>query len=476
MATGSSILVWCAIAPAVLVVAWALDAVAADSGGRTGLWPPGKLEVSASCGPIKIEEPIRTADLSFFKKPNWLSELSLGVEECYDTNIYLSGVDTRLLPPSFSVPSGSAVARQNLSSFVTTLSPRIGLDLAAMLSGQEVLQTFSVAYAPVFQIYHGASDENNNAHHFLTELKGSRGSFSFDVAGALSFVDGERMAPTYPGGLENAAAPTAPRERRRQLNSQATINLQYDAGAWFVRPTGSLLLWDMMTKLLNVEGYQNYVDRYEAGGGVDIGRRVSSQFAVTLGYRYGHQYQQKLPFEPFESSNNFQRVLVGVDGKPWPWLEVNLKFGPDFRHYGTDAPVRDKNRVTYYGYGSVKATLTKNDRVSFTFNEWLWTSQLGQIPYFDSSYDLSYTHRFGKHLELDLGGIVHRYDYTLGDAPSSRRDDIEYIAFAGVRYAFNVHAAADITYSFDAGRSLLNNVVDRSFNRHLVALRVRFSF
>jgi len=362
-----------------------LDAIAADSAYRTGPQPPGKLEVDASCGPIQIEEPSRTADLPFFKKPTWLSELYLGAEECYDTNVYLSGVDNKNLPPSFSVPPGSAVARKNLSSFVTTLSPRIGLDLAALFGG-ETLQAFSLVYAPAFQIYQDASDEDNNAHRFLTELKGSRGPFSFDVDGAVSFVDGDRVAPTYPGGLENAAATTAPRERRRQLNSQATINLQYDAGAWFVRPTGSLLFWDMQTKLLDVEGYQNYVDRYEVGGGADIGRRVSPEFAVTLGSRYGHQYQQKLPFEPLESSNNFQRVLVGVEGKPWKWLEVNLRLGPDFRDYGSDAPVRDKNRVTYYGHGSASATLTERDRVGFTFNQWLWTSQLGKIPYFDSRY------------------------------------------------------------------------------------------
>ena len=473
----------CALAFVVLLVAAALDAVAADSAYTTVLWPPGRLEVNASCGPIKIPEPSRTANLPVFRKPDWLSELSLGVEECYDTNVYLSGVDHKFLPSSFSVASGSAVARNNLSSFVTTVSPRIGLDLiplfSALFSGGKTLQTFSLAYAPSFAFYHGESDENNYAHRFLTALNGSRGSFSFDVDGSLSFIDGSRMAPTYPGALENAAAPTAPRERRRQLNSQATIDLKYDAGAWFLRPTGSLLFWDMQTKLLDVEGYQNYVDRYELQGGADIGRRVSSQFAVTLGYRYGHQFQEKLPFRPLESSNDFQRVLVGVEGKPWQWLKVNLRFGPDFRDFGSHAAVRDRNRVTYYGQGSVTATPTESDRVSFTFNEWLWTSQLGQIPYFDSSYELSYAHAVGTHLQLELGGVVHRYDYTLGDAPGSARDDIEYIAFAGVRYAFNTHFSADLTYAFHVGRNLLDNVVDastRSFDRNLVSLRARFAF
>jgi hypothetical protein len=60
----------------------------------------------------------------------------------------------------------------------------------------------------------------------------------------------------------------------------------------------------MMTKLLDVTGYQNYVDRYDVNGGADFGYRVEPQLAVTLGYRYGHQYQEQLSFSPFSSPSN----------------------------------------------------------------------------------------------------------------------------------------------------------------------------
>ncbi len=158
---------------------------------------------------------------------------------------------------------------------------------------------------------------------------------------------------------------------------------------------------------------------------------------------------------------------------------MNLQFGPDFRDYVSEAAVRDKHRVTYYGRGSLTATLTERDHVTFRFNEWLWTSQLGQIPYFDSSYELGYSHAFGQKLGVELGGVVHRYDYTLGDAPSSARDDIEYIAFGGWSYALNAHASADIAYAFHRGANLLGQVPNpstRSFERHLVTLRAQFTF
>ena len=440
---------------------------------------PDRLEVNASCGPVKILKAARTEDLPFFSKPSWLSELSLDVEECYDSNVYLSGVDHQFVPPSFAAPSGSAVARKDRSSFVTTVSPRIGLDLTPLFGGGKTLQVFSLAYEPSFAIYHGESDESNDAHRLISELKAGGDSFFFDLGGSLRFVDGERMAPTYPGGFENAGAPTGPRDRRKQLNGQAAADFEYDLGPWFLRPIASYLFWDMKTKQEDVEGYQNYVDRSEVAGGSDVGYRLSSRFAITLGYRYGHQFQEKLRFRELQSNNDFQRVLVGLEGKPWSWLDMKVQLGPDFRDYASNAPLNHQDRVTYYGQGSITATPTERDRLTFTFNEWLWTSQLGQIPYFDSRYALSYTRTLVEDLDVEIGGIAHRYDYTIGDAPNSARDDLEYVAFAGMYYALGSHGSVDLTYAFDGGRNLLDHVDNgstRAFERHLVTLKARVTF
>ena len=49
----------------------------------------------------------------------------------------------------------------------------------------------------------------------------------------------------------------------------------------FFRPTGSLQYWDMMTDQRTISGYQNWIDRYDVNGGMDL---VSSTiFAALLG-------------------------------------------------------------------------------------------------------------------------------------------------------------------------------------------------
>ena len=40
-------------------------------------------------------------------------------------------------------------------------------------------------------------------------------------------------------------------------------------------------------------GYQDYVDRYDVNVGGDLGFKVSPNWALTLGYRDGYQFQQQ---------------------------------------------------------------------------------------------------------------------------------------------------------------------------------------
>jgi len=297
----------------------------------------------------------------------------------------------------------------------------------------------------------------------------------------LSFIDGSREGPTYPGGFLNAYATTAPRERRKQLNDHATVVFLYHQDKWFVRPTASLLYYDMMTELLNVKGYQNYADRYDVNGGADFGYRVEPQLAVTLGYRYGHQYQEQFSFSPYSSPSNYQRVLLGIEGQPWEWLAVELQFGPDFRSYPPDiathiTPVSDKHPVYYYGEANLTATITAKDMLNFKYKQWQWVSQLGNIPYFDSTYQLSYRRKLSDPLTLDLMGSILSSDYTSGNLPTSLRDDYGYNLSTSLGYSFK-HITANLTYTFNAGRNAQDGVVapqTREFNRNLISVGAGF--
>ena len=117
----------------------------------------------------------------------------------------------------------------------------------------------------------------------------------------------------------------------------------------------SLLYYNLKTDWHNAGiapylGYQNFPDRYDVNGGADLGFKVIPALAVTLGYRYGHQYQEQFPAtisgDRHYSSSDYQRVLVGLEGNLWSWLNVRLVAGPDFRVYNSMAPVNDFHPVT----------------------------------------------------------------------------------------------------------------------------------
>ena len=114
-----------------------------------------------------------------------------------------------------------------------------------------------------------------------------------------------------------------------------------------------------------------------------------------------------------------------------------------------------------------------------SYRQFQWVSQLGKIPYFDSTYKLNYRRRLTDQLALDLGGAVLSSDYTSGNLPASQRDDLEYVASARLSYSFNAHLSVNLSYEFDAGRNGLDGVANpstRAFDRNLISFGVLAKF
>ncbi len=123
--------------------------------------------------------------------------------------------------------------------------------------------------------------------------------------------------------------------------------------------------------------------------------------------------------------------------------------------------------------------MTPDDTLAFKYKQWQWVSSTGKIPYFDSTYDLSYTRALTKQLGLTLGARLLDSDYTSGNQASSLRNDLQVTFTAGVRYAFNSHLSADLTYTADLGRNVEDHVANaqfRQFNRNLISLGAQFKF
>ncbi|MGO8699428.1 MAG: hypothetical protein ACLQVY_17110 [Limisphaerales bacterium] len=435
--------------------------------------------------------PTPASDALAWQKPAWLTDLSLSLREGYDDNVFMTGADPKVLP-AYSVTAGSIAALENHSSWLTTVSPRVGVDFAPLLGDQKTFEALSLAYAPDFFIYHDLPWQSYDAHRFLTAIKGQAGNLSFNAANTLTYIDGSDYGPTFPGGgnYYNAWASVIEGQRVKQLQDLSKISVRYDWDKFFVRPTASLTYFDVMSQLLDLpeldghpNGYQNYPDRYDVNGGADFGYKVTPETALTLGYRYGHQYQQQMSFSPDSSPSDYQRLLLGAEGKPLKWLTMSLQGGPDFRSYAPDTathttPVNDLHPVKYYGEGTVSVQPSSKDTIAFNYKAYQWVSICGKVPYFDNRYELSYHRSLFDKLTLDLGARAWDADFTSGNLSSSKRDDMLYNASAGLTWAATAHFDVNLTYTANLGRNF-ENMVDaqyRDYDQDLVSLGLKYKF
>lgn len=420
-----------------------------------------------------------------WQKPAWLTDASVAARESYDDNVLLV--------------SGNGLPEQ--SSWVTTFSPRLGFNFAPLWSNQHFFKTLTFLYAPDFNIYHNAPDESYDAQRFNDSIKGAAGPFSISADNSFLYNFGSRNAPIYaasqlPGGntndkFRNFYAQAVPRERRKQIQDRGTVTLQYDWNQFFVRPAATLLYYNLKTIFENTSaapylGYQNWPNRYDVNGGADVGYRLTPSLAVLMGYRYGHQSQAQFPADisadRHYSSNDYQRALFGLEGNLWSWLNVKISAGPDFRSYNSMAPVNSYHPVFPYAEATLTANITTNQSLTFYTKEWEWVASTGLVPYYDSTYTLSYHWNASRHWAFDLGGKVLNAAFSSGnDGAASLRDDIQYTVALGITYNFSANLSTSIAYSYDLGRHLDNLASQyapsyRDFDHQLVSLGVQYKF
>ena len=386
-------------------------------------------------------------------KPAWLTDLSIGFKESYDSNLLLGGASL----PQLTGASAGLTAQTTKSSWVSTISPKIGIDFVPLLGDQKVFQTLAIGYAGDYSIYSDDSAESNYAHRFLTSVKGKLDAFKFSLDNTFAYIDGSNIAPFYPGGYRSAYATAVPRERRNQFQDRSKVFVQYDNGKFFVRPIASLLYYNLNTVKQNITGYQNYANRSDVNGGLDLGYKVLPDIAATIGYRYGSQYQQQFSWDLHSASNTYNRVLFGAEGKFQKWLTFQFQLGPDFRSYDGVAVshltyVNYQSPVVFYGDASVAAQITSVDKLTFLFKDWRWVSSTGLVPYQDSSYSLTYSRKLGDHFSASLQTIAADSNYTSAQRTTSgQRNDWMFTVSPGVTYTFNSHFSATVAYSANWG-------------------------
>ncbi len=421
--------------------------------------------------PVIDAKQIETSD--DMKKPAWLTELSVTTKETYDSNVF--GADV-------SRPSNSAAPVANVSSWLTSVTPKIGLNFASLLDygkdEQKTVEVFSLSYAPEVVRYSDAASENYEAHRVATQIKGRVDSFSYNLEDSFVYVDGNRNTPQY---LTQSAYGTAiARERREQIQDRGLLILRNDWDKFFVRAVGSATYYDLNSYHYNPvgarAGWQNYVDRYDVNAGGDIGYKITNNFAATLGYRRGYQYQESFDWSTASSNNDYDRILAGIEGKPLKWLKIELQAGPDFHYYNpSNMSVGHAEQINSpYIDGNVSAEVTSKDTLTARVKQWQWVSSTGTASYQDSTYEFIYKRKWLKQLSSTIGVMVQDSHYN---APTDR-DDWLYTYAAGLKYDLNEYCGFFTDYSYSRGENGVDGLTGdgREFERHLVTIGVKGSF
>lgn len=430
-----------------------------------------------SCAAPALADDITSAS-SEWKKPVWLTDLSLGLKESYDSNVYLSGADAA---------PGYDVATKNKASWVTTISPKIGVDFAKLLDSGSPVKTFAFGYVPDFAIYHDAPSESYSAHRLTTAIKTQSDTVAVSFDNTLTYIDGDEDGLIYPSG-SSSFVHSAVRERRKQWQDRSKLSVKADFGPVFIRPTVSLLYYDLGTDFSTATSCSNYIDRYDINGGADVGYNVTKTTALTLGYRYGHQEQALLPLaidaSQTSASNNYQRILLGAEGSPMKWLKVEAAVGPEYISYTDRRPYKggvmangriDSNPTDLYAEVSLTATLSATDTLAFKYKRWDWVSSTGKNAYRDTMYDAVFRHQLTEALQLEVGLRAWQSDYD----PSSLRNDWLYTATLGAKYAVTKNLCLELAYSYDRGlndQSGIANPATRQFVRSITSVGATWKY
>ena len=408
------------------------------------------------------------------------------LKETFDSNIYLQ--DNKPIP--FNVLQAEAAGlhpvEANKGSFVTTVTPKVGLDYKPSASFN-----LSAAYAPEAAFYHSAPSENYVTHRGTLNFNGAIENTSWELLNTATYIDGSTVGPTFARTDDIPAIGGIPlRDRRAAFIFRNSFRLTQTEGDWFFRQVASTYIHDFQTDQHYLTAaqkalfsYENYVDRQEISGGLDIGYDVGKKTFLVVGYRYGRQDQFTLPGAGGTTlhstyGNAYHRILFGVEGSPASWLKLAVLAGPDIRQFDSGTPAGfDRNKLLYYWDASVTVLPDKNDTLTLKSTRYEQPAFSSFSMYQDIKTDLSWRHKFNDQFSTQIGFTLYVGDW---EKPVNR-DDWIYTPNATADYAFNKHLSAELAYSYDWVDSKVPASVEpftnsHEFTRHLISLAVKCTF
>ena len=417
----------------------------------------------------------------------WKAEA--GVKETYDDNVYIQNTASDLNSVSVARANGLNPVPAKKSSFLTTLQPRLTLNYKPCGEFNAAL-----GYAPDIALYYSAADEDYIAHRATLNFNGKIKNAVWEWLNAETFVEGGTLGPTFARNQDVPAIGGIPlRDRREQFVDRNNFRVTLPFGNWFIRPVASGYYHDFLTQQkLNPSAiytnycYENYLDRQDVNGGIDVGYDVGKKTYLVAGYRYGRQDQFVGPNSantaftdsPYDSS--YHRVLFGVEGSPVSWLKLAALGGPEFRSWAAGTPAGfDRHKIEYWVDASATLIPGKKDTVMLLFRRFEQPAFSSQSVYDDITYSATWKHTFNEHWSASAGLQLYIGDWQL---PVYREDWI-YTPSLSVAYVFDKHWSAEAAASGDWAENQTPTSAPkaqyaegREYTRHLVSLTVKYAF
>ena len=414
----------------------------------------------------------------------WKAEAT--VKESYDSNVYLQNTAPYAANVAAAQAAGYTPVEANKGSFITTLTPKVGLDYKP---GGAV--NVSAAYSPEIGLYYSTEDEDYITHRGTINFNGAHENTSWELLNAATYIQGSRQGPTFARPDDIPAIGGVPiRDRRAAFILKNSFRLTQTAGNWLFRPVASCYVHDFQTDQhyqpsaqKKMFSYENYVDRNEFAGGVDVGYQAIQNTYLLAGFRFGRQNQGTLPgpnnTTTHSSFGNFyERALLGVEGSPWSWLKLAVMAGPDFRQFDANTPAGfNRNNLLVYWDASATVIPGKNDTITLKSTRYEQPAFASISVYQDIKTDLAWRHKFNPQLSTLIGFTLYVGDWQL----PTHRDDWIYTPSAAVTYNFDKHLSAEVSYSYDWAQNKINSPSEpladnHEFTRHLVSVSVKYTF
>ncbi|HWA86951.1 MAG TPA: hypothetical protein VG710_12055 [Opitutus sp.] len=389
----------------------------------------------------------------------WKTSATLSTRAGYDSNVFLQD--------SAPAPSYSGAVRPRVGSFVGDLAASVAVEGA--VSPQLNL---AASYAPEAMWFHTQSGEDNVTHRLSLLFSGRGDATTWSLQSAATRIDGASQGPIF--GCEGGATAIGGiplRDRRDAFIERSTFKLTRTRGAWFLRPVATAYFHDFLTKQSSRPGYENYIDRSEYTGGIDLGRNVSAQDRLYLGYRYGRQDQLKLLGVDSPYDWNLQRFLAGFEGVPVAWLKLNLLAGPELRRAARPLPTGcDDDRTVWWLDASASVTAGPRDTIALNARRYAQPSFASFGSYEDITYEGLWRHDFGRGLVANAGYKAYGGKWM---ATAVRSDWILTPSLA-LSYALNRRLSLDANWSADRASSRVPAKPGREYVRQLSFLSARY--